>query len=92
MSERISIDDFPLHIRERLERAVNEAETITLMNNDRPVAEVRPLPTLLKVKHLPELLRSLPRLAPGDAEEFSREVAEARRAMGPLPSSDPWES
>jgi hypothetical protein len=92
MSESISIDDFPPHIRARLEQAVRDAATITLTDQDRAVAEIRPLATSLKVKQLADVLRSLPRLAPDDAEIFGRDVEEARRAIGPLPSTDPWES
>jgi antitoxin (DNA-binding transcriptional repressor) of toxin-antitoxin stability system len=92
MSESISIDDFPLHIRERLEKAVQQAETITLTDNDRPVAEIRPVPTALKVKHLAELFRNLPHLTPEEADDFGRDLEEIRRSSGPLPSTDPWES
>jgi hypothetical protein len=92
MSQRISIDDFPPHIRERLEKAVHEAETIVLTANDRPLAEIRPVAVSLKVKELPVVLRSLPRLTPQEAEDFKRDIEEARRAIGPLPSTDPWES
>jgi hypothetical protein len=92
MSESISIDDFPPHVRERLKQAVRDAATITLTDQDRPVAEFRPLAMSLKVKQLADVLRSLPRLAPDDADVFSRDVAAARRAIGPLPSNDPWES
>ena len=92
MSERLSIDDFPPHIREQLKRAVRDAETITLTTNDRAVAEIRPVPAALKVKHLAELFRSLPHLTPDEAEAFGRDLQEIRRTSGTLPSTDPWES
>jgi antitoxin (DNA-binding transcriptional repressor) of toxin-antitoxin stability system len=92
MSESISIDDFPPHIRERLEKAVNESETITLTAKDRPVAEIRPVPTALKVKHLADLFENLPHMTREEAEDFGRDLDEIRRSSGSLPSTDPWES
>jgi antitoxin (DNA-binding transcriptional repressor) of toxin-antitoxin stability system len=93
MSERISIDDFPPHLRERLERAVRDAETITLTAKDRPVAELRPLAWR---QHTPESLakvfESLPHLTPEEAEDFGRDLDEIRKSAGSLPFTDPWES
>jgi antitoxin (DNA-binding transcriptional repressor) of toxin-antitoxin stability system len=93
MSERISIDDFPPHIRERLERAVNDAETITVMNNDRPVAEIRPVRTRVHTpESLAQLFESLPHLTPEEAEDFGRDLEEIRKSAGNLPTTDPWDS
>lgn len=93
MSESISIDDFPPHIRARLEKAVHKAETITLTAKDQPVAEVRPLALR---PHTPEslakLFESLPHLTPEEAEDFGRDLEEIRKSAGYLPFTDPWES
>jgi antitoxin (DNA-binding transcriptional repressor) of toxin-antitoxin stability system len=92
MSESISINDFPPHIRERLEQAVRDAETITLTDKNRPVAEVRPL---LIRRHTPEslakLFESLPHLTPEEAEAFGRDIEESRRLLNQIPMRDPWQ-
>lgn len=49
-------------------------------------------PQGLRLRDLPELLASLPHLAPGDVAAFESDLDEIRRDLGPRPLPDPWES
>lgn len=91
MSNTISIDDFPVNVRERLQR-VAEGETIVVVDNDRPVAEIRPVPATGTQRTLLEILESLPHLTPEEAEAFGRDINDARAEADRIPLRDPWES
>jgi antitoxin (DNA-binding transcriptional repressor) of toxin-antitoxin stability system len=81
MSERISIDDFPPHIRERLEH-IARGESLVVVDKERPVAEIRPMPKPRTPEELAAIFESLPHLTPEEAEDFGRDLEEIRKSAG----------
>jgi antitoxin (DNA-binding transcriptional repressor) of toxin-antitoxin stability system len=91
MTRTIPIDEFPARAREHLSRVVEGAETIVLVDNNRPVAEIRPMPKPRTPQTLAEIFESLPHLTPEEAEAFGRDVEESRRWLNQVPLRDPWQ-
>ncbi|MFL6194779.1 MAG: type II toxin-antitoxin system Phd/YefM family antitoxin [Thermoanaerobaculia bacterium] len=75
-----------------IDRVVHHGEKFVLVQGERPVAELRPVAERRLVRDLPDLLASLPRLAPEDLEAFESDLDQARAELGRLPIRDPWES
>ncbi len=92
MTRTMSIDEFPLAAREHLGRIASDGETIIVVQNERPVVEIRPLPQPVLVRDLIAVMESLPRLSLEEAEAFSADIEQARREMNAIPLRDPWES
>ena len=90
MSESISIDDFPPHIRERLKH-IARGELLLVVDNEHPVAEIRPIPVPRTPETLAAIFESLPHLTPEEAEAFGRDIEELRRWLNQVPIPDPWQ-
>jgi len=90
MPNTISIDDFPPSVRERLER-IPGGETLVIVDNERPVAEIRTVPKPRTPESLAAIFESLPHLTPEEAEAFGRDIEESRRWLDQLPIRDPWQ-
>ncbi len=90
MTTTIPIDEFPDRAKEHLGRVVEHSETIVLVHNNLPVAEIRPVEKEKGTRTVAELFESLPHLTPEEAEAFSRDIDEGRRWLNQLPSSDLW--
>ncbi len=95
MKERISIADFQQDAATYVKRVTMDGVVFVLEQDHRPVATISPIRTRheRRAEDLPALLASLPRLSPGEAEAFARDLDEAR-----YPSDagerlrDPWDS
>lgn len=75
-----------------INRVAFRGERFVLMRGDKPVAELRPIPTGKALGDLPGLLASLPRLSAEDAETSSTDLAHARADLSRTVPRDPWPS
>ncbi len=91
LNER-SVTEVARNFSEYINRVAHGGERFLLMRGRRPVAELRPVPRGRPVSELPEILRSLPRLSPDEAEAFAADLEAAREELARLPERDPWES
>jgi antitoxin (DNA-binding transcriptional repressor) of toxin-antitoxin stability system len=87
-----SVTDVARHFSEYLNRVAFHGESFLLMRGKRPVAELRPVPAGKRLRELPELLASLPRLTEAEATALAEDLAEARSELSLAPVRDPWAS
>lgn len=87
----ITITRLARNLADIVNRVAYRNERFTVVRGKRAVAELIPVPAGRPLADLPELLESLPRLDEGDAETFSRDLAEGRALLSP-PEPGPWAS
>lgn len=87
-----SVTEVARNFAEYLNRVAFRGEHFVLMRGRRAVAELRPVPSGMRLGDLPELLASLPRLGSDDADAFEDDLATARGQLGNLPERDAWDS
>jgi antitoxin (DNA-binding transcriptional repressor) of toxin-antitoxin stability system len=87
-----SVTDVARNFAEYINRVAFRGERFVLMRGRRPVAELRPVPSGMRLSELPDLLASLPHLGAEEASSLADDLASARTHLGSLPESDPWES
>jgi hypothetical protein len=92
MNQSISLDEFPGPLRDRLKQVIDETQTAVLVEDSRPVAEIRPLQKATTVAEFADVLAAAPRLSAAEAESFARDVEEARARLNERPIRDPWQS
>ena len=89
---RSTVTDVARNFAAYLNRVAFHRERFTLTRNGRAVAELAPVPMGKRLGELPELLASLPRLDPSDAEAFQADLDEARSSLAASEVRSPWES
>jgi antitoxin (DNA-binding transcriptional repressor) of toxin-antitoxin stability system len=87
-----SVTEVARHFADYINRVAFRGERFTLMRGNKPVAELRPVPAGRRLGELPELLASLPRLAPEDAAALAEDLDAARQELAEQPLRDPWAS
>lgn len=87
-----SVTDVARNFAEYINRVAFRGERFVLMRGKRPVAELRPVPTGKRLRELPALLASLPRISGSEAEDLAADLDDARRDLPQVPPRDPWES
>jgi antitoxin (DNA-binding transcriptional repressor) of toxin-antitoxin stability system len=87
-----SVTDVARNFAEYINRVAFRGERFVLMRGKRPVAELRPVPSGKKLRDLPELLASLPRLSEAEAADLAADLDHARADMSRLSTPDPWAS
>lgn len=87
-----SVTEVARNFAEYVNRVAFRGEHFVLMRGRRAVAELRPVPTGMRLGDLPGLLASLPRLGPEDAASFEDDLTTAQDQMRSLPEADVWES
>ena len=90
MPERLTATDVARHFADVLNRVAFRRESFLVVRNQRPVAELRPVPAGVRVADLPALFESLPRL--DDAEAFAADLDAARAELATTEATDPWAS
>ncbi len=73
-----------------LNRVAYRRESFVIVRGQRPVAELRPVPTGTRLADLPALLAALPRL--DDADAFAADLDAARAELAAQEPADPWAS
>ena len=92
MPRTITIEDAAENLASYVDDISRTGESVVLTRGGKSVAEIRPTRQTARLSELRAILESGPRLTPEEAEDFARDVQEARRLMNqPLPR-DPWES
>ena len=92
MPVRLTVTELVRNFAEYINRVVYRRESFVLLRGNRPVAELKPLPTGLLLGELPGLLDSLPHLHADEAAAFSADLEAARGELGRREVADPWES
>ncbi len=87
-----SVTEVARNFADYINRVAFRGERFTLMRGNKPVAELRPVPSGGRLGELPELLASLPRLSPDDASALAEDIETARSELSEQPLHDPWAS
>jgi antitoxin (DNA-binding transcriptional repressor) of toxin-antitoxin stability system len=87
-----SVTEVARNFADYINRVAFRGERFTLMRGNKPVAELRPVPSGGRLGELPELLASLPRLSPDDASALGEDIETARSELSEQPLHDPWAS
>lgn len=90
MSAKLSVHDIGGRFEEYVHRVEDEGASVVVTRDGYPVAELRPLPRVRRLRELPELLASLPRLSEEEAASFAADLDAARAEIAGAPQ-DPWE-
>ena len=92
MVKTISVTEVARHFAEYVNRVAYRGESFVLVHGNKPLAELRPLPTGKRLEELPALLASLPRLSSTEATEFTDDLTAARKTFARAEVHDPWQS
>ena len=92
MPVRLTVTELVRNFAEYINRVVYRRESFVLLRGNRPVAELKPVPSGLLLGELPDLLDSLPHLHADEAAAFSADLEAARSELGRREVADPWES
>lgn len=87
-----SVTTVARHFAEYINRVAFRGERFVLMRGNKPVAELSPVPVGMRVRDLPALLASLPRLSEEDATAFEADLAVSRAELVEAEVVDRWES
>jgi prevent-host-death family protein len=90
MSRTLTVTEMSRKFAEYINRVAYRGESFILTKGNRPVAELRPLPQGRKLSELAKIFASLPHLDPEDAEQFAKDIDDARNSL-PREDYDPWE-
>ena len=92
MSETLTVTEVVRHFAEYLNRVAYRGESFVLMRGNKPIAELRPLPTGKRLAELPGLFAALPRLSAAEAGQFADDLDASREELARTEASDPWRS
>ena len=82
MTQTLSVTKMVRHFAEYINRVAYRGECFVLVRGNKPVAELRSLPTGKRLAELPALLASLPHLSSAEAAQFADDLAAARETLG----------
>lgn len=89
---RTTVTEVARSFSDFINRVAYRQESFVLTKGNKPVAELRPVPTGRRLGDISSILRSFPRLAEGDAKAFADDVDTARACMPANEGTDPWAS
>lgn len=92
MVQRLSVTEARRRFSDHINHVCNRGECFVLVRDNRPVAELRPLPARKRLAELPALLASLPHLSPAEASQLGDDLTEARQVLARAEVDDPWRS
>lgn len=92
MRSTLSVTDVAEHFDEYLHRVEDRGESFVLMRGGHAVAELRPVARGTRLRDLPGLLASLPRLQEDEAAGFAADLDAARAELETGSPRDPWGS
>ncbi len=92
MPQTLSVTEMARHFAEYINRVAYRGECFVLVRGNKPMAELRPLPTGKRLTELPTLLASLPRLSSTEAAQFDDDLTAAREALAQAEVHNPWQS
>ena len=81
MAQTLSVTEAVRHFAKYISRVAYRGERFVLVRRNKPMAELRQLPTGKRLAELPTLLASLPRLSTAEATQFADDLAAARETL-----------
>lgn len=84
------ITDVSRNFSDYVNRCYYGGESFILVRGGKPVAELKALPVGRKVRDLPQLLASLPKLDETDQILYVQDIEEMRRSVAEEPEN-PWD-
>ena len=88
----VTVTEVVRNFSDYINRIAYKGERFVLVKGNKPVAELKPLPTGKTLGDLPRLLASLPSLSKEELTVFSGDVAMVRETAPKEGLKDPWES
>ncbi len=88
----VTVTEAVRHFSDYISRVAYRRESFVLRKGNKPMAELRPLPSSRRLGDLPSILRSVPRLSGGDATTFAEDVDAVRTSLPDGKLRDPWAS
>jgi antitoxin (DNA-binding transcriptional repressor) of toxin-antitoxin stability system len=92
MSQTLTVTEVARHFAEYINRVAYRGESFVLIRGNKPIAELRPVPSGRRLADLPALCASLPPLSATEAAQFAEDLAAAREALAQQEVHDPWRS
>jgi antitoxin (DNA-binding transcriptional repressor) of toxin-antitoxin stability system len=92
MSQTLTVTEVARHFAEYINRVAHRGESFVLVQGNKPIAELRPLPTGKRLAELPALCASLPPLSAMEAAQLAEDIVAAREALARAEVHDPWRS
>jgi len=86
----VTVTQVARNFAEYVNRVAYRRESFTLLRGNKPLAELRPLPTGARLSELPGLVASLPRLTEDEAGDLAADLDAARDELGEM--QDVWQS
>jgi antitoxin (DNA-binding transcriptional repressor) of toxin-antitoxin stability system len=87
-----SVTEVARNFADYINRVAFRGERFVLMRGKKPMAELGPVPSGKRLGELPEILGSLPRLDPAEAESLAADLERDRAAIRDRSPQDPWVS
>ena len=81
MAQILSVTEAVRHFAKYINRVAYRGERFVLVRGNKPMAELRPLPTGKRLAELPALLASLPCLSPAEATQLADDLTAARKTL-----------
>lgn len=81
MAQILSVTEAARHFAKYINRVAYRGERFVLVRGNKPMAELRLLPTGKQLAELPTLLASLPHLSPAEATQFADDLTAARKTL-----------
>jgi antitoxin (DNA-binding transcriptional repressor) of toxin-antitoxin stability system len=91
-STTLSVTEIVRGFSEYVNRVAYRGERFVLTKGNKPMAELRPIPTGRLLGELDATLRSLPALTNAEADSFAADMALAHAQLPPVDARDPWQS
>lgn len=88
----LSLTELVRNFSEYVNRVAYRGERFILLKGRKPIAELRPIHTGLRLGELEALLYSLPALTPAEAEALAADMQTARAQLPPETLRNPWQS
>ena len=92
MSQTLTVTEVVRHFAEYMNRVVYRRESFVLVRGNKAVAELRPLPSGMRLGDLPALFASLPHLSADEADSFADDLDSARDELARREVRDAWGS
>lgn len=86
----VRITEVARHFSDYVNRVAYQGENFVLVRGNKPVAELRPIPSGRKLSELPDILKSLPKLTEDEQEDFLEDLNTIRDMGKDEVLADPW--
>ena len=92
MTEQLTVTEVVRHFADYVNRVAYRRESFVLVRGNKPLAELRPLPSGKKLGDLPGLFAALPHMSADEAGSFAEDLDSARDDLNHVEVRDAWES